>query len=151
MIKAIIFDMDGTMIDSEILHFNAYNQALHCFGIEFNLEDYWKVWGSDKDICKGIIEKFNLDISWEELMESKSKIYRESFIYSLKPQKGLVKLLENLKKDAYLLAVASSSQIYEIKIILDSLKIAHFFREIASAESVENGKVRGFTRKLSCT
>lgn len=142
MIKAVIFDMDDLMIDSEMLHFKAYKEVLSKFNIVFSKENYTSSYMgiSDKDITTDLVNKFNLPISQEELLVRKNEIFKNKFIHKVVPKKGLFNLLNNLQKDNYLLAVASGSQIEEIEIILRNLNINHYFKTIVSAEFVEHGK-----------
>jgi len=44
MLKAVIFDFDGVISDSEILHFRAFNQMLAQYGIEITIKDYYKTY-----------------------------------------------------------------------------------------------------------
>jgi HAD superfamily hydrolase (TIGR01509 family) len=140
MIKAVLFDMDGLMVESEMLHYQAYKEVLSQFGVTLTLEDYFAAWGSDKDMCIRFAEKFRTPISFEQLLEQKNTLFREVYIYKVTPQKGLLDLLRTLKENHYLLAVCSSSQMYEIEIVLKAVGARDFFDQIVSAESVENGK-----------
>ncbi|MGH2638486.1 MAG: HAD family hydrolase [Rhabdochlamydiaceae bacterium] len=138
-IKAILFDVDGLMIDSEPLHFQAYKQVLADFGIEFTMEHYLQVWGSDKDMCLRIVESFKIPLSWQELLDRKNELFRKSFIHQVTPKKGLLELLLQLK-GKYFTAVVSSSQLHEINTVLKTIGVTQFFSKIISAESVEHGK-----------
>lgn len=140
MIRAVIFDMDGLMIDSERLHYQAYQEVLKTCGIDFTLEQYLDFWGSDKDICRRIVEKLKPNLSEQTLLEEKNKLFRDVYIHEVTPQPGLFKLLEFLKSKNYPMAVASSSQMHEIKIVLETIGVINYFKEIVSAESVEHGK-----------
>lgn len=140
MIKAVIFDMDGLMIDSEMLHFKAYQHVLAKVGIEFAQDGYWQVWGSDKEMCERLVKGYNLRIAPEELLKMKNNFFRTILIHNVIPKKGLFSLLEKLKSANYLLAVASGSQREEIEGILANLNISHYFSTVVSAESVERGK-----------
>ena len=79
MIQAIIFDMDGLMIDSEELHFKAYKKVLEKFGIPFTHDDYWKVWGKDSEMCQRLTEKHHVSITTKELLAKKNKVFRNTF------------------------------------------------------------------------
>ena len=141
MIKAVIFDLDGLMIDSERFHFKAYKKFLSKFNVVFNIENYIPYFGvSDADISIDLINKFKLPITKEELMEKKNKIFKSSFIKKVTLKRGLLNLLKKLHKNNYSLAVASSSHIDEIKTILSSLKISHFFKSIISVDFIKDGK-----------
>jgi len=140
MFKAIIFDMDGTMVDTETLHCQAYINSLEKFGKKFTEEDYWRLWATDKEMCKKIVLELILQTTWENLLQLKNRNFKESLIGNLRPQKGLMELLKKLKGDGYLMAVASSAQIEEIETILSAIKIKDYFSILASAESVEHGK-----------
>ena len=140
MIKAVILDMDGTIVDSEVLHFDAYSRVMDAFGKKITKDDYWRLWGTDTDMCERFVLEFRLAITSEELLELKNKTFREDSLPKIKTRHGLLELLKNLKKDGYLLAVASSSQAHEIKVVLENLKITRFFNQVASAESVKYGK-----------
>ena len=140
MAKAVIFDMDGLMVESEMLHYQAYKEVLAQLGIELALQDYFAVWGSDKDMCLRFVEKFRIPISQMELLEQKNKLFKEMYIYKVTPQEGLLDLLRTLRENHYLLAVCSNSQMHEIKIVLKTIGVEHFFDQIISAESVKNGK-----------
>lgn len=140
MIKAVIFDMDGLMVESEMLHYQAYKKVLDRFGIGLTLNDYFVAWGSDKDMCARFVEKFHIPTSREELLEQKNKLFREMYIYKVTPQEGLLDLLRILQKNHYLLAACSSSQIHEIQTVLKAIGARQFFDQVVSAESVENSK-----------
>jgi len=72
MIKAVIFDMDGLMVESEPLHFKAYKEAIKNLGVILNWKDYLPYLGvSDKDISKSLIKRFKLSISEERLINNK--------------------------------------------------------------------------------
>src|SRR3989344_6314558 len=140
MIKAILFDMDGLMVESEMLHYQAYKEVLAPFGIGLTMENYFAAWGNDKDMCIRFAQKFGIPISSNELLEQKNKLFRQVYIYKVTPQKGLLDLLRTLDENHYLLAVCSSSQMHEIEIVLKAIGVRDFFDQVISAESVENGK-----------
>ncbi len=132
--------MDGTMVESEMLHYHAYKEILSTLGAQLSLEDYFHAWGSDKDMCMRFVEKFHLSVSLEELLNRKNKTFREVYLQKVTPQPGLMDLLKKLRQENYSLAVCSSAQMHDIEIVLNTISAKKFFDQIVSAESVEHGK-----------
>jgi len=141
MIKAVIFDMDGLMVESEPLHFKAYKEAIKNLGVILNWKDYLPYLGvSDKDISKSLIKRFKLSISEERLINNKREIYLNYLKKEIEPKKELLSLVKQLFNEGLLLAVASSSTFEEIETILSKFRIIKYFREIISAEDAIKGK-----------
>lgn len=141
-IKAVIFDMDGLMVDTEPLHLQAFNYALGKHGKylteEENTDRYIGV--SDAEAAQDIAARFNLPISAAELVRIEHTKSRELYQTNLRPQKGLIGLLNDLKNAKYKIAIASGSDLKLIKTIIKNLKIERLIDQIASVEEVKNGK-----------
>lgn len=133
--------MDGTMIDSEILHYQAYKDVLAELGIDFIMENYLPYFGAkDENVCTDLVKKFNLLIENKKLLENKNNTFNNKYMSKIVPQKGLFELLRKLKENNYPLAIASSSQLHDIEMVLAKLNIKDYFKAIVSAELVEYGK-----------
>ena len=80
MLKAIIFDMDGVLVNSEPLHRKAYFDMFEEFNLDVSNELYESFTGkSTSAICKELCEIFDLSISHEKLMLSKRKHFKTIF------------------------------------------------------------------------
>lgn len=141
-IKAVLFDMDGLMIDSEPLHFLAYQKVFSKYGKNFTVEENTKryIGISDVDCAKDMVVRFNLPIPAEQLLEEKRQVYKEIIKNQLVAQPGLSKLLTSLLKNDYKIAIASSSTLEDIKAVIKGLNISSQIDEYASSEEVKNGK-----------
>jgi HAD superfamily hydrolase (TIGR01509 family) len=142
MINAVIFDMDGLMIDSEPLHYEAYAAVFRELGKEYPLEDNNRLYIglSDIDEAKDMIVRYTLPITHEELVRRKQKAYKDLISTSIVPQPGLIQLLHDLKIENYNIAIASSSNREEIATIIKTLNISSFIDDYCSAEEVKHGK-----------
>ncbi len=145
MLKAIIFDMDGVLVDSEPVHFKATALALEEFcGISLDYEYYQQFVGSTvAAMWKEMVRNFHIvDYTWEQLLELCDKVLalllEEEGGYPEIP--GVVTLVRNLYDQGYLLAVASSSPRARIIKNLKKLEISDCFREIVSGMELENPK-----------
>ena len=138
MIKAVIFDLDGVIIDSEGTWFQAGKELCAEYGHDYDMELYRKVMGGNG--AKAIKEGLNLDDS-AEIVKNK---FMEKFLFLLKrngikKMGGIDALLEKAKKD-FVLALASSAPIRSIDFIIDELKIRGYFSVVMSGEHVKNSK-----------
>ncbi len=144
MLKAVLFDMDGVLVDSEPVHFAANSKMMQeTFGIELIYDDYRKFIGSTiEKIWKFYREKYNLlDYDWSELMEK-----AESVLYAMVEKNGYPEIegtkniIKELKNKGYQLAVASSSPMAKILRNLETLGITQYFDVMVSGMEVENPK-----------
>jgi beta-phosphoglucomutase family hydrolase len=142
MIKGIIFDMDGLMIDSEPFHQQAFNKALKKYGKSLTPEENSKLYVgiTDLDAAEDIIKRKKLFISKEKLVKQKQENYYKLLATKVISQPGLIELLKKLKLNGFKTAVASSSTLKEIKAVVDKLKINKYFNLLCSATHVKRGK-----------
>jgi HAD superfamily hydrolase (TIGR01509 family) len=142
MINAVIFDLDGVLIDSEPLHAMADNQLLIDSGI-IAPDNYFDrfVGLSNWDMWTEIKREYNIALSNEELMElqmpMKLKLLKEM---DFEPVRGVTGLLEELKKRGVPMAIASSSPRLFIENVIQKIGVAEYFTICISGEEVEHSK-----------
>ncbi len=143
MLNAVIFDMDGVIIDSEPLHYRVDNMIFDRLGISLSYEERKSFVGIDNmRMWRWIKEKCNLHETVDDLIELSDQT-RNSFFRdndTLKPVAGTVELIRELKEKGIKTALASSSSGELIEIILGRLGIINDFDIIISGDSVTRGK-----------
>ncbi len=138
--KAVIFDMDGVLIDSEPLHFQGSKRVLKKLGNDLTWGIYKKCIGTTmKKSMEIYIEEFNLDISVDELMELCDNAYMEGLKKNCVAKEGVYPLLKRLV-GRITIALASSANESQIEAVLAGLKIKQYFSMILSGEHFEESK-----------
>jgi len=142
MIKAVIFDMDGVIIDSEPIHFKSDQLTLKHLGVEISHEELNKYVGvSNPVMWAELKEKYHLAGSIGQLMETQSDFRNTTFgNEKLEPITGIPGLLAEIKDAGLKLGLASSSGRDFIEMILTKLGILDYFDVIVSGEEVEKSK-----------
>ncbi len=140
--KAVIFDMDGVLIDSEPLHIEADLLTLESFGVKLNQEDLMPFIGSTNPFMfKTLIERFGLSVTVDEMINVQSKIKSEIIAEKGYPIiSGIPKLIKDLHEHGVLLSVASSSPLYMIEEVTKLLGVQQYFNALVSGETVSNPK-----------
>lgn len=141
MIKAVIFDMDGLMVDTEPLYSQAMQQVAIKRGKSFTLELKQKMMGRVAiDSMRIFKEALRLDESPEEILEEREEIYGKLIADGVNPMPGLFKVLELLNKMGIKKAIASSSKRCWIELIINKLGIEKQFEIIVCGQEIERGK-----------
>lgn len=141
-LQAIIFDMDGLMIDSEPLHSRSLEIVLNKYGIKPRLNKYGIVQTLGIGVPSNwekLKKEYKLKASVKKLTEEKHAAY-EKLIPRIKPMPGLIPLLRDLRKSNLKMAVASGESLKNIKTILTRLKIDNYFEAMVSGEEVKQPK-----------
>jgi beta-phosphoglucomutase len=145
MLRAVIFDFDGVITDSEILHLRAFNQSLAPYGVEISTKDYYKNYlgYSDFDCYKILVDKGLLKIDERQIdgiIRKKSKIFEELTKAEGRTIEGVREFLQMLEDNKTPMAICSGSLLVEIEVILEESGLRRYFAEIVSAEQVKKGK-----------
>ena len=145
MFKAVVFDFDGVITDSEVLHLRAFNKSLVQFGVELTKKDYYQNYlgFSDFDCYKMLITQGLLNIDEQEIgdiIKRKSVIFEELAKTEGRTIEGVYEFLKLLERDNIPMAICSGSLLVEIELVLDEAHLRHFFKAIVSAEQVKKGK-----------
>lgn len=142
MIKAIIFDMDGLMIDSERATLRAYRKLLEPMGLSMSEEHYKTFLGKNvAGICERIRVGLGEDFPAEDLLKSMHVQLAKDFEENGVPiKKGLITLLKYLKEHNYKTIVATSSNRDRVDKILKQAEITEYFDDSVCGNEVARGK-----------
>ena len=144
-IKAIIFDLDGVLVDARTLHFEAFRQAFESLCPPHTLS-----WKEHEELYDGLSTRqklqkmIHLNILSDEtavrVSSEKQKITTTLIEKTIKIRPCLIQLLENLRSEGYILACATNSIRETLDTMLHTLKISEFFSFTLSNNDVDNPK-----------
>jgi beta-phosphoglucomutase family hydrolase len=140
MIQAFIFDMDGTVIDSTQLDYEAWQKAMEEYDTKLPYEDYIAKLGAKSSE----IAKEYLDVSDEEIDKLVSR--REGYFKQLVDEKGLSLLpgveqfLQQLRNAHLKTALATGANRTKLDFLFDKLPLRQYFDAFVTADDVSQGK-----------
>ena len=142
MIKAIIFDMDGLMIDSERVTFECYQEILKGMNLTMDEEFYKTLLGKPlKGIYQRFYDVYGNDFPIEDVIKDVHALMAKRFETEGVPIKtGLKSLLEYLKENNYKTIVATSSNRDRVDTILSQAQITDYFDDSICGDEVTKGK-----------
>ena len=145
MLRAVIFDFDGVITDSEILHFRAFNAVLAQYGFQLTKPEYYKEYlgMSDADCFKALIAKGRLPIQEPQIKslgQQKTRIFEKLARTEGKIIEGVREFLDTLAAAKVPIAICSGALRAEIELILEEAGLRSYFDAIVSAEEVKRGK-----------
>ena len=138
--RAIIFDMDGLMIDSETIYWSVGRQLARSFGKEVKDETLGRMMGRKPlESVELFARELGLTRSARELHAIREEAVKRELEKGVEPLPGLLEVLERLRPH-YKLGVATSAPRYLVDIVLDRLKLTRTFDAIQTSDDIERGK-----------
>ncbi|MDB5251203.1 MAG: HAD-superfamily hydrolase, subfamily variant 3 [Flaviaesturariibacter sp.] len=142
-IKAIIFDMDGVLIDARDWHFEALNRALQLFGVEISRYEHLVTFDGlpTKKKLQMLTLEGRLPEKLHGLINKLKQEYTMEMVYSrCKPVFQHQYALSQLRHEGYLLAVCSNSIKQTIDIMMERSKLSQYLEFFLSNEDVTHSK-----------
>jgi cytidine deaminase len=141
MIKGILFDMDGVLIDSEPLILHAAISYFASLGLTVKKEDFTPFIGAgDRRFLCGVAEKYGLSIDFEEARKELFSLY-EDYASDVGPLEGVHRFIANARKAGLKLAVATSSVPAKVAINLKSIGLSESdFDLVVTGEMIKRNK-----------
>lgn len=142
MLKLITFDLDGTIIDDEWAHSKAKTELSRTLGAMGNLDLDYYIGRSNREFWNHVLNKFSLPPHDIEDLVAKQFSLVSQYIREAKQPKtpGLAELLTYLKKNGYVTAVTSGSDVSFVDDILDYLDLLGLFDLKVTKEYVKHVK-----------
>jgi len=140
--KAVIFDMDGVISDTNFLQSRVEEELLRKCGINLPYKEITKKYAgmADKEFFEKMFKDFDTKCDVEATIKDKYRNLLQLGKGKIKPIEGVLELINKLKNNGFKLAVASASREDLIEFILSELKILDKFDTLTSSTEVQKGK-----------
>ncbi len=142
MIKAVIFDMDGLMIDTEKLLMRFWIESAESFGFDMTREDVLSIRSLAGKLTEAKLKKrFGKGFDYQKVRAKRIELMNSYIMKNgIEKKKGLDELLEYLKNNGYSTAVATATDLKRASMYLDIINVTEYFDKIVCAAMVQNGK-----------
>jgi HAD superfamily hydrolase (TIGR01509 family) len=141
MLKAALFDIDGTLIDSNDLHAEAWGEAFRRYGVDLPHDRIRGQIGKGGDnLMPALLPADLLDRHGEEIKKERKQLFKRDYLPRVKPFPGVPELFAALKENGALIALATSATEEELEHHKQLLGIAELIDGATSADDVEHSK-----------
>lgn len=138
---ALIFDMDGVVVDNHNWHFKAWIEFGKRHTIEITKDEFRKHFGSTNHVI--MCSLFGNKLTEDEIItlgEEKEKIYRELYRPFIKPVVGLPAFLQYATSKGIAIALATSAPSENVAFTLEATGLEKYFTIISDSSMVKHGK-----------
>ncbi|MCJ8152417.1 HAD family phosphatase [Chryseobacterium sp. SSA4.19] len=142
-LKAVLFDMDGVIVDTEPLHRKAYFKTFEDLGIQVSEGMYTSFTGaSTKRVCETLINEFNLSQTRENIASIKRNYFKDCFYndneFDLIP--GVRELIQHYYENGITLILASSATMTTINMVFEKFGLEQYFKGKISGADLKESK-----------
>jgi beta-phosphoglucomutase family hydrolase len=140
VIKAVLWDLDGVLVDTASFHFEAWRELFAGEGKDIGEEEFRRTFGLRNDaILREILGGLPRQ-RVEELSRRKEELFRAKIAGRITPTPGVPALLERLRQTGRRMAVVSSAPRQNVEMVLHGLGIEDAFDVIVAEEDASRGK-----------
>lgn len=139
-IQAVIWDLDGVIIDSAEEHRKAWHRLAQEEGVPFTDEQFWATFGWRNDAIIPLIYGPVSPERLQELADRKEAYFREYIQNTVAPLPGAIELMSALHAVGYKQGLGTSTPIANIEVISKALGLERFLSALVSGETVPHGK-----------
>lgn len=142
MLKGVLFDMDGVLVNNLEVHREAFAEFFRRYGVERTFDELNRVFGKGNDDIMGelmpreVVERVGI----RELGYEKEAIYREIYAPRITPQPGLKTFLAACEEQGLKCAVGSSGYMANVDFVLDRCDIRRYFEATVAGDQVTRCK-----------
>ncbi|RLC77595.1 MAG: hypothetical protein DRJ03_17080, partial [Chloroflexi bacterium] len=141
LVAAVIFDMDGVIVDSEPLHIESFNEIIAQYDAVITPDDFKPLVGrTQPEIFAAVKERFGIEESIESLMARKQERYLRLVETKIEAMPGLYELVDWLKALGIKMGIASASPLKDIQTVLRCIRLEGAFDAVLSAVNLLHGK-----------
>lgn len=142
---AVIFDFDGVIVNTEPIHYQAFQKILQPIGLGYSWQEYVSVYMGfdDRDAFKTAFKAGDQELSstkLHELIELKAASFQEIISTGVSPYPGVLELINELKRHDVPIAICSGALLCDIVPILEAFGISTSFEKIVTADDVQQSK-----------
>lgn len=138
MIKAVIFDLDGVLADTEQLHAKSYVEVLKNHGVELTEGEFYEYWTAKGQTITDFVKRRQFDLNPAKLRKEKTKLYHEKLEKELQAYDGTEKTLSGLSKK-YPLCLVSNSFKHDVDKIMSLTGLSKHFKFMITIEDLTKG------------
>jgi HAD superfamily hydrolase (TIGR01509 family) len=136
---ALVFDLDGVLLDSEALQYKAYSEVLGRFGVTVSLEEYAAHWIAAGRGPEYAVRTYGLQMHPDELRALKHPVYHDILRRDAALMPGALAALARLQPH-FPLALATNSNRQDVSFVVDHFGLRGFFSEIVTREDYRRAK-----------
>ena len=138
---AVIFDMDGVIVDNDVYHFRAWEELCKKYGLDVSSEEVKSWFGNTNAMILRKLFGESIDTeSIEKLGYEKELIYRNLYLPDIQAIPGLLSFLQILKEYGIITAIATSAPTVNVDFVLEQTGLRSFFDSIIDASMIKEGK-----------
>jgi HAD superfamily hydrolase (TIGR01509 family) len=141
VLKAVIFDVDGTLVDSVDLHARAWQEAFAHFGKQFDFERVrYQIGKGGDQLMPVFLSQEEIDEFGEEIAEYRGELFKREYLPRVKGFPAVRELFQRVKAEGLSIALASSAKEDELKSYKKLARIEDLVEEETSSDDAEKSK-----------